>query len=353
MNVYFCDVCGVRVTDVDLHSGHGIRRRHDVICAACLDLGHGKEWINGTGAGTANGGASAVAAAPSRPAVKSAPAPVVPAIARARDDLATIDEEPPERTPSPPALAPAPIFDDEDAESLPAPVAEAPPQEDSGGIAALTGVDEVLDGVPMAPQGETEASSPFDHADAASAADVASGRAPAERPAKKDSSRQPQAKTGRSSPNGKSARSSTKSGKYTKKQGMSPIMLLGIVAVVCVLVCLVVALKSGMIPGMESEKSATVVTPENLGSPLDNAISDARAAYKKAMASKSLPDVDAALAKIDDLRTVEADIEATTKQMHPPWTEDDLGRFYDQHGVSDVKYLRKALSDLRVTLLPH
>jgi len=45
MNVYFCDVCGVRVTDLDLHSGHGMRRRNDVICAACLELGHGKGWV--------------------------------------------------------------------------------------------------------------------------------------------------------------------------------------------------------------------------------------------------------------------------------------------------------------------
>ncbi len=34
MNVYFCDVCGVRVTDTDPHSGHGMRRRNDVTRAA-------------------------------------------------------------------------------------------------------------------------------------------------------------------------------------------------------------------------------------------------------------------------------------------------------------------------------
>ena len=45
LNVYFCDVCGVRVTDVDLRSGHGMLRGHDVICATCLEMGHGKEWL--------------------------------------------------------------------------------------------------------------------------------------------------------------------------------------------------------------------------------------------------------------------------------------------------------------------
>lgn len=46
MNVYFCDVCGARVTDVDLKGGQGMRRRLDVICATCIDLGHGKAWVD-------------------------------------------------------------------------------------------------------------------------------------------------------------------------------------------------------------------------------------------------------------------------------------------------------------------
>ena len=49
LNVYFCDVCGVRVTDVDLRSGHGMLRGHDVICATCLEMGHGKEWLSARG----------------------------------------------------------------------------------------------------------------------------------------------------------------------------------------------------------------------------------------------------------------------------------------------------------------
>ena len=45
MDIYFCDLCGARVTDIDLRGGHGIRRQHDIICATCLELGHGKEWL--------------------------------------------------------------------------------------------------------------------------------------------------------------------------------------------------------------------------------------------------------------------------------------------------------------------
>ena len=45
MDIYFCDLCGARVSDIDLRGGHGIRKQYDVICANCLELGHGKEWL--------------------------------------------------------------------------------------------------------------------------------------------------------------------------------------------------------------------------------------------------------------------------------------------------------------------
>lgn len=46
MDIYFCDLCGVRVTEVDLRAGHGIRKRRDVICSNCLEVGHGSDWLN-------------------------------------------------------------------------------------------------------------------------------------------------------------------------------------------------------------------------------------------------------------------------------------------------------------------
>ena len=67
LNVYFCDVCGVRVTDVDLRSGHGMLRGQDVICATCLEMGHGKEWL------AARGGEVALAGAVSAPQSASQP----------------------------------------------------------------------------------------------------------------------------------------------------------------------------------------------------------------------------------------------------------------------------------------
>jgi hypothetical protein len=86
LNVYFCDVCGVRVTDVDLRSGHGMLRGRDVICATCLDMGHGKEWLASRGMAES---------APSKAASGSAPAGAAnanPIINYARDRAATIPE---------------------------------------------------------------------------------------------------------------------------------------------------------------------------------------------------------------------------------------------------------------------
>ncbi len=86
MNVYFCDVCGVRVTDVDLRSGHGMLRVHDVICATCLDMGHGKEWL----AARAGEASSAVAfGASQRPSGPGAAA----LLDYARDRAATVDDD--------------------------------------------------------------------------------------------------------------------------------------------------------------------------------------------------------------------------------------------------------------------
>lgn len=45
LNIYFCDICGVRVTDVDLRSGHGLLRGHQVMCGTCVGMGHGKAWL--------------------------------------------------------------------------------------------------------------------------------------------------------------------------------------------------------------------------------------------------------------------------------------------------------------------
>jgi hypothetical protein len=136
MNVYFCDVCGVRVTDVDLHAGHGMRRRNDVICAACIDLGHGKEWVEAHAqrkapamAGAVAGGANGHDAGPSSRPVEIA-----------RDRLRTLDEDEPAspvkpvQLPVPASAAPVPEFDD----TAQVPVVSQELASTAAGFAALT-----------------------------------------------------------------------------------------------------------------------------------------------------------------------------------------------------------------------
>ncbi len=88
LNIHFCDVCGVRVTDVDLRSGHGIRRGYDVICATCLELGHGKAWLS------ASGGNSASSSEPSRtsPSGRWTPAAAVPPVITSSDPAIQVIE---------------------------------------------------------------------------------------------------------------------------------------------------------------------------------------------------------------------------------------------------------------------
>lgn len=81
MDIFFCDLCGVRVTDADLRTGHGMRDAHDVICSACLELGHHKEWLSRR-------------AKPARPAAISQSAGTPPV--EASDRVATLDEREPE-----------------------------------------------------------------------------------------------------------------------------------------------------------------------------------------------------------------------------------------------------------------
>lgn len=92
MDIHFCDLCGVRVTDVDLRGGHGIRKQYDVICATCLELGHGKEWL----ASHQRGKAAISASQPAQPAAAALAAnqsnKQSPVVTIARDRVQTLEE---------------------------------------------------------------------------------------------------------------------------------------------------------------------------------------------------------------------------------------------------------------------
>jgi hypothetical protein len=88
MDIHFCDLCGVRVTDVDLRGGHGIRKQYDVICATCLELGHGKEWL----ARHQRGKAATAASQPAAALAANASNKQAPVITQARDRVRTYED---------------------------------------------------------------------------------------------------------------------------------------------------------------------------------------------------------------------------------------------------------------------
>ncbi len=45
MNIFFCDGCGIRVTETDLRSGHGVRRKTEVFCPDCVNKGKGTPGV--------------------------------------------------------------------------------------------------------------------------------------------------------------------------------------------------------------------------------------------------------------------------------------------------------------------
>jgi hypothetical protein len=94
MDIYFCDECGTRVTDLDLRAGKGMRKRHDTICAGCVDQGLAGSWLARAGqqAAASVGGRVQPSAAL---AVAEAPDPISIARDRARtvpDDPFAVDE---------------------------------------------------------------------------------------------------------------------------------------------------------------------------------------------------------------------------------------------------------------------
>ncbi|MFW5829394.1 MAG: hypothetical protein ACOCXA_03955 [Planctomycetota bacterium] len=45
MDIFFCDACAARVTDSHLRRGHGFRSGDVVICAKCIETGHGADHL--------------------------------------------------------------------------------------------------------------------------------------------------------------------------------------------------------------------------------------------------------------------------------------------------------------------
>lgn len=132
MDIYFCDECASRVTDLDLRAGKGMRKRHATICAGCVDQGLAQSWLGKAGA------QAAVAPPPPAPTALD---PISVARDRARtqpDDPFQVDE------PAPLKPLPRPSHDtdrlEQPAEAAPpAPSAPASAPADFDGLASAGG----------------------------------------------------------------------------------------------------------------------------------------------------------------------------------------------------------------------
>lgn len=188
MDIYFCDECGARVTDLDLRAGKGMRRRHATICAGCVDQGMAQAWLSRTGGKASASASLQVGAAAPSALVASAVAtadPISVARDRARtvpDDPFQVDEPAPlkpverpshdtDRLPSAPAPAPAPVK-----------TAKTPAPQEFDGLASAGGGFGALmsSSVPKPPPGLVD--DPDEQAAEASEAPAAAGTAEPETP---------------------------------------------------------------------------------------------------------------------------------------------------------------------------
>ena len=90
MDLYFCDECGTRVSDLDLRAGKGMRKRHDTICSGCVDQGLAGPWLVRAGQQASLPIAAGPVLASAAPAVAEPPDP----ISMARDRAQTVPDEP-------------------------------------------------------------------------------------------------------------------------------------------------------------------------------------------------------------------------------------------------------------------
>lgn len=93
MDIYFCDECGARVTDLDLRAGKGMRRRHATICAGCVDQGLAQAWLSRTG-GQASASASLQAGREEPSALVATATAAADVISVARDRAVTVPDDP-------------------------------------------------------------------------------------------------------------------------------------------------------------------------------------------------------------------------------------------------------------------
>jgi len=374
MDIFFCDECSARLTDLDLRAGRGMRRRHDSICVDCVDRGLAKVWLGRVGATPAaavqqfNGPAAAAAAV-----AVAEPDPISVARDRARtqlDDPFAVEE---------PAAIPTRAKTAPDTESLAVSPRKPQPSTEEvqpiDGLAAAAGSFGALVGSSMAlpPKGLVDepvepadadeagvqhgvqaapAESPFDFvaptdydnpgkAETAEV-EVVDGQAPP-KPAKSGSGRQTSQK--RSATSSSQAVSSSRrtpkpsSTRRASRQGSNKkIMLLSLVS--CAV--MVFIFFGFVLPNVnKARKPAEVIRDEPLVN-LKSTIDAARTAGGAGMTSDDLATVERGIAAIRAMQSAFNDFQ---RKAGSKWDDNAHGEQLRVMGYYDVMTILKALND--------
>ena len=392
MDIHFCDLCGMRVTDVDLRGGHGIRKQYDVICATCLELGHGKEWLarhqRGKAATAAPASAQAVPALAITNSNKQAPV-----ITHARDRVRTYEDGDESQAVAPQVL---PVDEPDDGtatselstEEVAADSAgeeQAKPEANPFAAAASSfsalartpvkadvgaDVDEDADrgeglsdestSAPiLADQHEAvddDGDSPFKGEKEASVAQkdetLPSDREPlmAEKPAKKSSSSSAAFKksgTGNksSSANGKvagnKARQSGKGPANKKAAKKKNVLMLSLLSAGILLMIGLIVVKA-----MKPPKKEQQVISFDLSQDVKDAIKEAKLAATLALKNKSIPEMRGAKDKIQLVREkIDKFVTEAKKQNKAGWDDEAFGRYLEGVDWPDTALLIRNLND--------
>ena len=387
MDIHFCDLCGVRVTDVDLRGGHGIRKQYDVICATCLELGHGKEWLASHQRGLSHQRSKAATAA-SQPAAAALAATAsnkqAPIITQARDRVQTFEDGDDSPVVAPQVLSAEEPEDGTATSELEndAVAAEARKQQANNPFAAAASsfsalaasskkvdaaadVEEGVDrgeglgdestAAPILAEKDTEEStadstgeSPFgfkdDAKDAPAQKDetLPDDREPlvSDKPAKKSS-----AGSGSVKKSGSNNKSSSANGKASKvvRSGKMPakkvnknknILMMSALSLGILSMILLITVQSLKKPKKEQERIEV-----DLSQNVKTAIKDAKFKATQAINSGGLSELEAARSQIQAIVPEIIIFEKVTTRQAPPWTQEQMGDYLQGIGWTDVNSL--------------
>ena len=360
MNVFFCDVCGVRVTDVDLKSGHGMRRRHDVICATCLEMGHGKGWAEKAGLSARS--AAVITSTVTKPADPAA------RLDAPRDRAATIENVEP-------AVVVAPVRMRTPAPSI---VVEEPRAQDLGAAAASFGaltstpapavaLEDIPDSAPLPAKAETEPGLDVEDIPAATGGRrSSSGRhkpssGKVEKPGSGKTPKPDRSATSRrkgtadsdtpessnsDKESGKKSTGSTKRSKVSKGArkpgGIPPVVMITMAGVLLIVIAGMGTMASTGV--FSSSKSSASFDPKASRDRLTLAVKDAKtAAYRDAHGATDAQ-VDEALTKIRAMQAAMSQFESSVKGQ---WSDTQVGAQLQDLGYADVMGKLKMWNDER------